>query len=92
MPDMKFYKLLLPTALFFFISINAQESTQTIDELNESVGTSTKSIKDSAANQRNINSIDKQTRELEFDYKDTCLLYTSPSPRDRQKSRMPSSA
>ena len=21
-----------------------------------------------------------------------CLLYTSPSPRDRQKSRMPSSA
>eukprot|EP00828_Plagiopyla_frontata_P040347 TRINITY_DN544_c0_g1_i4.p3 TRINITY_DN544_c0_g1~~TRINITY_DN544_c0_g1_i4.p3 ORF type:complete len:111 (-),score=29.11 TRINITY_DN544_c0_g1_i4:40-372(-) len=25
------------------------------------------------------------------DFKD-CLLYTSPSPRDRQKSRMPSSA
>ena len=24
--------------------------------------------------------------------KDICLLYTSPSPRDRQKSRMPSSA
>ena len=24
--------------------------------------------------------------------KDACLLYTSPSPRDRQKSRMPSSA
>ena len=23
---------------------------------------------------------------------DDCLLYTSPSPRDRQKSRMPSSA
>ena len=31
--------------------------------------------------------------EVEFRklYK-TCLLYTSPSPRDRQKSRMPSSA
>ena len=26
-----------------------------------------------------------------FEY-DVCLLYTSPSPRDRQKSRMPSSA
>ena len=27
------------------------------------------------------------------EYKDMpCLLYTSPSPRDRQKSRMPSSA
>ena len=25
-------------------------------------------------------------------YSDICLLYTSPSPRDRQKSRMPSSA
>ena len=25
-------------------------------------------------------------------YLNTCLLYTSPSPRDRQKSRMPSSA
>ena len=23
---------------------------------------------------------------------EACLLYTSPSPRDRQKSRMPSSA
>ena len=27
-----------------------------------------------------------------FDYLSFCLLYTSPSPRDRQKSRMPSSA
>ena len=27
-----------------------------------------------------------------FDTENTCLLYTSPSPRDRQKSRMPSSA
>ena len=26
------------------------------------------------------------------DYQYVCLLYTSPSPRDRQKSRMPSSA
>ena len=28
----------------------------------------------------------------EFPVVGTCLLYTSPSPRDRQKSRMPSSA
>ena len=28
--------------------------------------------------------------ELGWDH--ICLLYTSPSPRDRQKSRMPSSA
>ena len=29
-----------------------------------------------------------QASTLQYD----CLLYTSPSPRDRQKSRMPSSA
>ena len=28
----------------------------------------------------------------ESDQNNACLLYTSPSPRDRQKSRMPSSA
>ena len=27
-----------------------------------------------------------------YDGIDTCLLYTSPSPRDRTRSRMPSSA
>ena len=31
--------------------------------------------------------VEKATAEI-----DPCLLYTSPSPRDRQKSRMPSSA
>ena len=29
---------------------------------------------------------------LESEKSNNCLLYTSPSPRDRQKSRMPSSA
>ena len=43
-----------------------------------------------------INNAQKQHRirddgEEEKEAK-TCLLYTSPSPRDRQKSRMPSSA
>ena len=31
-------------------------------------------------------------RDLTYTTKDICLLYTSPSPRDRQKSRMPASA
>ena len=35
----------------------------------------------------NIDQLAKQGVRYE-----TCLLYTSPSPRDRQKSRMPSSA
>ena len=30
--------------------------------------------------------------DLELIFSMFCLLYTSPSPRDRQKSRMPSSA
>ena len=34
-----------------------------------------------------------QVNEVQlFECAGTCLLYTSPSPRDRQKSRMPSSA
>ena len=35
----------------------------------------------------NVSSID-----LSYDSSDTCLLYTSPSPRDPKTSRMPSSA
>ena len=43
---------------------------------------------------------DTFTPEMEVEFHDgdfnieyvVCLLYTSPSPRDRQKSRMPSSA
>ena len=31
-------------------------------------------------------------QEPQLNSEHTCLLYTSPSPRDRQKSRMPSSA
>ena len=36
---------------------------------------------------------ERKKRQKELDERaTTCLLYTSPSPRDRQKSRMPSSA
>ena len=42
------------------------------------------------------NPFTKKRKELEEKLKQSqptsCLLYTSPSPRDRQKSRMPSSA
>ena len=34
----------------------------------------------------------KTTLAAVLDRAEGCLLYTSPSPRDRQKSRMPSSA
>ena len=32
------------------------------------------------------------TKELALTIDETCLLYTSPSPRDKRQSRMPSSA
>ena len=53
-------------------------------------------------NQKPDESINDYTYRVQMAYKrltdtkpaamTTCLLYTSPSPRDRQKSRMPSSA
>ena len=40
-----------------------------------------------------VEKVNDLTVKINFSAKDgTCLLYTSPSPRDRQKSRMPSSA
>ena len=43
-----------------------------------------------------VKNIRRQTKKKVTKFKrevnEYCLLYTSPSPRDRQKSRMPSSA
>ena len=39
-----------------------------------------------------ITRMNKAEKELQKIADKCCLLYTSPSPRDRQKSRMPSSA
>ena len=36
--------------------------------------------------------IEGTTSSVSVSFDNNCLLYTSPSPRDRQKSRMPSSA
>ena len=40
----------------------------------------------------NRKNLKKQIARLEKTYTLTCLLYTSPSPRDQRGSRMPSSA
>ena len=52
----------------------------------------TQALDESVGKQNQIFIEDYQRGELDFDAYTTCLLYTSPSPRDRQKSRMPSSA
>ena len=50
-------------------------------------------ISDRRDDGRSINVIlVKDIREIENHIPNTCLLYTSPSPRDRTRSRMPSSA
>ena len=43
------------------------------------------------AKDKNLKTIENLDDLITHDV-ETCLLYTSPSPRDRQKSRMPSSA
>ena len=39
-----------------------------------------------------VNDINPETAQAAVDAITSCLLYTSPSPRDRTRSRMPSSA
>ena len=46
----------------------------------------------SYANHVDKDNSNKVRKNNQFTRSLTCLLYTSPSPRDRQKSRMPSSA
>ena len=42
--------------------------------------------------QKSTAEVEEELLEKHEDPNTPCLLYTSPSPRDRQKSRMPSSA
>ena len=49
-------------------------------------------IKDSSGDWNNTKRIHGNHPSLNLAFVLCCLLYTSPSPRDRQKSRMPSSA
>ena len=57
-------------------------------ELNESV--LSKSFSDTGLPE-NIKYLAESMRKIDQKY-NNCLLYTSPSPRDRTRSRMPSSA
>ena len=43
------------------------------------------------AKRQSVTNVERTIRSVKR-HMGTCLLYTSPSPRDRQKSRMPSSA
>ena len=71
-----------------------------LEAMEEVLSRSTKLVIDQGSNSNNVmylplDQLIKRQQELAGAYvgdTGTCLLYTSPSPRDRQKSRMPSSA
>ena len=95
--------LLLVTISLVFACNDKQNKKETAREVNND----TAAVIDTEAameNPLNITPISHATMVIEWDgtvmYTDpvggaeafTCLLYTSPSPRDKRQSRMPSSA
>ena len=67
-----------------------EENTRTQDEI-ESIKKSIQTLDDDITREKGI-IIDANSNEKRLKEEKTCLLYTSPSPRDRTRSRMPSSA
>ena len=73
------------------IETSAQKYQRALDLFTESVLKPDHDLRGCAYNQGCYEDL-MEIREHVLEYLKTCLLYTSPSPRDRQKSRMPSSA
>ena len=59
---------------------------------NEKISNNEKDKKDSPYSLTLLYYDQNETKEIKDTKVVTCLLYTSPSPRDRTRSRMPSSA
>jgi len=60
----------------FALNVCSQEVSEvSSDELIDSVSITTSSLKDASSKQKQINKIDKETRELEFEYIDTFKEY-----------------
>ena len=71
----------------FINKINNKEDL-TLNEMQEAIN----SIMSGMSDDDDIESFLIGLNEKGVSETEVCLLYTSPSPRDRQKSRMPSSA
>ena len=80
--------------------VNTDKAIDLIKECLHSAGPDTiGDVSNTVVNIRNLlDALEQQTRRLSSSVeqahreRDFCLLYTSPSPRDRTRSRMPSSA
>ena len=70
------------------IQIKAPQFPESIEE--GSIATWHKQVGEAVSRDELI--VDIETDKTVLEVVAACLLYTSPSPRDRQKSRMPSSA
>ena len=63
-------------------------TTETITEMVEQEVTTTQTITETVDQEVEV----EVTSEVQVEQVTPCLLYTSPSPRDKRQSRMPSSA
>ena len=82
------------TVVAKFTSENENFRTVTVDDSTETIRIKAfRPIEVSSNDPSEANRIEKAMKSFDILNKvNTCLLYTSPSPRDRTRSRMPSSA
>ena len=73
-----------------FAKLNEGSIVETVEVVSNDVASTEQAGIDFLNNLYGTNDVWKQTSYNT--HGGDCLLYTSPSPRDRQKSRMPSSA
>ena len=92
------YVLLLPTSTVFFFLMIRRPPRSTLDRSSAASDVYKRQLEKDAylatANTETMIIPLLETRDAvhQFDSLLDCLLYTSPSPRDRTRSRMPSSA
>ena len=84
--------LLLSAALILLSGNPINGSAETGYSSSENADLSTLQFKRIAVMPFLVGKLESPEKPVEKPLSQPCLLYTSPSPRDRQRSRMPSSA
>ena len=72
--------------------MNFEETAQNIIDLTLKAGASDCDVVLAKSHGKSISCRFQKIEDLDESNEKTCLLYTSPSPRDMRRSRMPSSA
>ena len=75
-----------------FLALTASATPHVIEDIMKKLAFRGKNVLKTSFDRKNISYLVRKVEEKGTYLVKTCLLYTSPSPRDRQKSRMPSSA